>query len=141
MVDPSTARRAVSEEVADAMKHVVTGLERVRENPSPEAIGNAQSWVRLILATQLVPSVMAATCALFVSECADWSEIVNTVAPKLLDDFGDEPLSLDGDFLEEIGKSLDPEKWSLLSQNLGDQTGIQRLAQGSFDATLSALLD
>ena len=141
MVDPSTARRAVSKEVADAMKHVVTGLERVRENPSPEAIGNAQSWVRLILATQLVPSVMATTCALFVSECADWSEIANTVAPKLLDDFGDEPLSLDGDFLEEIGKSLDPEKWSLLSQNLGDQTGIQRLAQGSFDATLSALLD
>ena len=141
MVDPSTARRAVSEEVADAMKHVVTGLERVRENPSPEAIGNAQSWVRLILATQLVPSVMAATCALFDSECADWSEIVNTVAPKLLDDFGDEPLSLGGDFLEEISKSLDPEKWSLLSQNLGDQTGIQRFAQGSFDATLSALLD
>ena len=141
MVDLDRTRQVLSKEVTEAVAHVVASLEQVRESPSPDSVGNAQSWVRFIVVTQLVPSVMAATCAVFASESADWSKVVNTVAPELLDDLGDEPLSLDATFLEEVSKSLDPKKWAALSQNLGDQSGFRRLSRESFDSTLDTLLD
>lgn len=67
---------------------------------------------------------------------ADWAHVVNTVAPELLDDLGNEPLPRDAGFLAEMSKDVDPAQAELLF-SIFEKAGVAAFSRGSFNGTLS----
>ena len=141
---PQAARDAIAREVESMLTSVSHQIEQLGANPSPSEINTAQSMLRFRLAANFVPSVMAATCAMFApedgAEAVDWAHVVNGVVREVLEDLGDEPLPRDAEFLKEMSKRVDPDQVGRLLATFGEE-GVQQFSRHSFDGTMSAILE
>ena len=139
-VQPNT--NYLARRLEEIIRDCVAGVTGPAASSASREVQQELEWrVRFWLQTQLVPVVMAVTSGLFGirpdnAKLAN-SNVIKEVIPQLLNQLGDAPLAVDAQFLESVSRDLDPEKYAVLSENLGP--GLKRLSVESFSLTLASI--
>lgn len=121
----SSLSQILRDDVTECIKDIT---EDGQTNRSHEEQIEFELRVRFWLENQLVPAVMAVACGVYDFDAS----VLNQKMPELISSFvSGLP---EAEFLTRISKLIDPERWAVISTNLG--TSSQPLAVQAFNDAL-----